>query len=103
MSAIFKDEIPFSYHDFDSGDCYLLLAEAYLATGETSKAMSAVEKSVMYYIDLYNRYTGEKVLHRSNIKSPIVSETELITSLPKEIIKQESRFLKLRDIVNNLS
>ena len=119
MSAIFKDEIPFSYHDFDSGDCYLLLAEAYLATGETSKAMNAVEKSVMYYIDLYNRYTGEKVLHRSNIKSPIVSETELITSLPKEIIKQkllyklsvpgiqalnqESRFLKLRDIVNNLS
>ena len=119
MSAIFKDEIPFSYHDFDSGDCYLLLAEAYLATGETSKAMSAVEKSVMYYIDLYNRYTGEIVLHRNNIKSPIVSETELITSLPKEIIKQkllyklsvpgiqalnqESRFLKLRDIVNNLS
>ena len=35
MSVIFKDEIPLSYHDFDSGDCYLLLAEAYLATGET--------------------------------------------------------------------
>lgn len=119
MSVIFKDEIPLSYHDFDSGDCYLLLAEAYLATGETSKAMSAVEKSVMYYIDLYNTNTGENVLHRSNIKSPIVRETELITSLPKEIIKQkllyklsqneiqalnqETRFLELRDIVNNLS
>ena len=70
-------------------------------------------------IDLYNTNTGENVLHRSNIKSPIVRETELITSLPKEIIKQkllyklsqneiqalnqETRFLELRDIVNNLS
>ncbi len=118
MSVIFNGEIPLSYHDFDSGDCYLLLAEAYLATGETSKAMDAVEKSVMYFIDLYNTYTGEKVLQRSHIKSPVVRETELITSLPKKIIKQklinklsrngiqslnkEARFLELLDIVNDL-
>ena len=119
MSALFKDETPLPYHDFDSGDCYLLLAEAYLAIGETSKAMNAVEKSVMYFIGLYNTYDGEKVLQRSNIKSPVIRETELITSLPKEIIKQkllnklskneiqalnqETRFLELLDIVNNLS
>ncbi len=119
MSVIFKDEIPLSYHDFDSGDCYLLLAEAYLATGETSKAMGAVEKSVMYYIDLYSTYTGQKVLQRSHIKSPVIRETEVITSLPKENIKQmllnklstpgiqflnqETRFLELFAIVNNLS
>lgn len=118
MSAIFKNETPLPYHDFDSGDCYLLLAEAYLAIGEASKAMNAVEKSIMYFIDLYNTYDGEKVLQRSNIKSPVVRETELITSLPKEIIKQkllnklskneiqalnqETRFLELLDIVNNL-
>ncbi|MBQ3550092.1 MAG: helix-turn-helix domain-containing protein [Clostridia bacterium] len=119
MSAIFKNETPLPYHDFDSGDCYLLLAEAYLAIGETSQAMNAVEKSVMYYIDLYNTYEGNKIIHRSNIKSPVVRGTELITSLPKEIIKkklfyklskneiqtlkQETRFLELLDIVNNLS
>ena len=119
MSVIFKDEIPLSYHDFDSGDCYLLLAEAYLAIGETSKAMGAVEKSVMYYIDFYSTYTGEKVLQRSHIKSPVIRETEVITSLPKENIKQmllnklsipgiqslkqETRFLELFAIVNNLS
>ena len=119
MSAIFKNETPLPYHDFDSGDCYLLLAEAHLAVGEASKAMNAVEKSVLYYIDLYNTCEGEKVLQRSNIKSPVVRETELITSLPKEIIKQkllnklskneiqalnqETRFLELLDIVNNLS
>ena len=119
MSVIFKDEIPLSYHDFDSGDLYLLLAEAYLAVGKTDKAMNAVEKSVMYYIDLYNTHTEEKVLHRNSIKSPLVRETELITSLPKEIIKrklfdklsqneiqalnQETRFIELLDIVNKLS
>ena len=119
MSAIFKDETPLPYHDFDSGDCYLLLAEAYLAIGEASKAMNAVEKSIMYFIDLYNTCEGEKVLQRSNIKSPVIRKTELITSLPKEIIKQkllnklskneiqalnqETRFLELLDIVNNLS
>ncbi len=81
--------------------------------------MNAVEKSIMYFIDLYNTCEGEKVLQRSNIKSPVIRETELITSLPKEIIKQkllnklskneiqalnqETRFLELLDIVNNLS
>ena len=119
MSVIFKNEIPLSYHDFDSGDCYLLLAEAYLAIGEKAKAMNAVEKSVLYYINLYNTYEGEQVIHRNNIESPVVRETELVTSLPKKIIKQkllyklsqneiqalnqEARFLELLDIVNNLS
>ena len=118
MSAIFKNETPLPYHDFDSGDCYLLLAEAYLTIGEIAKAMNAVEKTIMFYIDLYNTYTEETVLLRSNIKSPVVRETELITSLPKEIIKQkllnklskdeiqalnqESRFLELLDVVNKL-
>lgn len=119
MSAIFKEEIPLPYHDFDSGDCYLLLAEAYLALGETSKAMYVVEKSVMYYIELYNTYAEEKVLQRRNIKSPVVKETEIITSFPKGYVKQmllyklsqtgiqalnqENRFIELLDIVNNLS
>ncbi len=119
MSVIFKNEIPLSYHDFDSGDCYLLLAKAYLAIGETAKAINAVEKSVLYYINLYNTYEGEQVIHRNNIESPVVRETELVTSLPKKIIKQkllyklsqneiqalnqEARFLELLDIVNNLS
>ncbi len=119
MSVIFKDETPLPYHDFESEDCYLLLAKVYLAIGETAKAMNAVEKSVMYYLDLYNTHTTEKVLHRSNIKSPVVRGTEMITSLPKEIIKQkllyklsengiqalnqETRFLELLDSVSNLS
>jgi hypothetical protein len=60
MNAIFKDECPPPYHDFDSGDCYLLLAQAYLAIGEEEKAMDAVESSIMYYIDLLNRETDSE-------------------------------------------
>jgi len=119
MDVIFKKETPLPYHDFDSGDCYLLLAEAYLAIGEKSKAINAVKRSVMYYIDLYNTHPEEKVLFRNNIKSPIVRETELVTSLPRETIKQkllhkllnsevqalnqEPFFIELLDIVNKLS
>lgn len=118
ICVIFKDEIPLPYHDFDSGDCYLLLAEAYLAINETSKAMNAVEKSVMYYIDLYNTYAEENLLPRNNIKSPVLKETEMITCFPKSIVKQkllnklsqpgiqalnqENRFLELLNMVNNL-
>ena len=64
-------------------------------------------------------YTEENILQRSHIKSPVVRETELVTSLPKKIIKQkllyklsapgiqalnrEARFLELSETVNNLS
>ena len=118
MGAIFKDEMPLSYHDFDSGDCYVLLAEAYLAAGEAAKAMRAVEKSVMYYVDLCNSCREEQILPRSHVKSPVLRETELTTSLPKGIIKQkllhklsepgiqalntDSRFLELLNIANQL-
>lgn len=118
MDVIFKDETPFSYHDFDSGDCYLLLAEAYLAIGEAGKAMDSVEKAIMYYIDIYNASTENNVCQLRNVKSPIVRETEIITAFPKEDVKQkclnklsekgiralnqEIRFRELLNTVNEL-
>ena len=118
MKAIFKEERPLPYHDFESGDCYLLLAEAYLAIGEKSKAMDAVENAVMYYIDLYNAQTETNISLRSKIRSPVLRETEIITSFPKDIIKQkllyklsesgiqslkqESRFVALSETVKGL-
>ena len=47
MDAMFGENFP-SFHDFDSGDCYLLLAQAYLAAGNKEKAMENIEKSVRY-------------------------------------------------------
>lgn len=45
MDALF-DGNPVPYYDFDSGDCYILLAQAYLAMGERERAMDCVEKAV---------------------------------------------------------
>jgi len=51
MEAMFGEKFP-SFHDFDSGDCYLLLAQAHLASGNEDKAMENIEKSVRYYLDM---------------------------------------------------
>jgi len=51
MKTMFGDRFP-SFHDFDSGDLYLLLAQVYLAVGDQEKALENVEKSVMFYLDM---------------------------------------------------
>lgn len=119
MNAIFKDECPPPYHDFDSGDCYLLLAEAYLSIGEEEKAMDAVESSIMYYIDLLKRETDGENCYPIVVCSPIVKKREFKQRIRKDIIKkklqsklsdkcsealnQNSRFIKLLDIVNGIT
>ena len=60
MNIIFKSECPPPYHDFDSGDCYLLLAQAYLAIGKSDKAMDSVESSIMYYMNLLKKETDDE-------------------------------------------
>lgn len=83
MKAIFKDEHPRPYHDFDSGDLYLLLASSYLAVDETEKAMDAVEKSILYYLDLleWGMEKSECNAYRFfEIKSPLVKNTEVTLS-----------------------
>ena len=50
MKAMFGEDFP-SFHDFDSGDLYLLMAQAYFAMGENEKAMDSIEQSVMFYLD----------------------------------------------------
>ena len=51
MKTLFGERFP-SFHDFDSGDLYILLAQAYLAVGNPEKALDNVEKSVMFYLDM---------------------------------------------------
>ena len=50
MKAMFGEDFP-AFHDFDSGDLYLLMAQAYFAMGENEKAMDSIEQSVMFYLD----------------------------------------------------
>ncbi|MDD4774213.1 MAG: helix-turn-helix transcriptional regulator [Eubacteriales bacterium] len=89
MKAIFKGETFPPYHDFDSGDCYILLAQAYLATGDMDKAMNSVENSVMYYLDLCNTFKYDKFERRELMKTPFVRETEQAIFIDKTIIKEK--------------
>ncbi len=77
MKAIFKGEYQPPYHDFDSGDCYILLAQSYLAIGEVDKAMNSVENSIMYYLNLNETYKDNKIERQKLLKTPFVKETEL--------------------------
>lgn len=118
IKAIFKDECPPPYHDFDSGDCYLLLAKAYLAVGEEDKAMDAVENSVMYYLAFSEKDTRD---HHDQIavRSPIIKKCEFKHCIHKATIKkklleklsdkdiqplsQRARFVELLNTVNTMA
>ncbi len=118
MSVIFKNECPPPYHDFDSGDCYLLLAQAYLAIGESDKAMDSVENSIMYYMNLLKKETDDENCYPIVVCSPIVKKREFKQRIRKDIIKkklqnklsnkcieklnQNTRFVGLLDMVNSI-
>ena len=118
MNIIFKNECPPPYHDFDSGDCYLLLAQAYLAVGEEKKAMDAVEGSIMYYMNFLKKETDDENYYPIVVYSPIVKKREFKQRIRKDIIKkrlqnklsdkcieklnQKPRFVKLLDMVNSI-
>ncbi len=89
INAIFKDDSPPPYHDFDSGDCYILLAQAYLAIGESEKAMTCLENSVMYYINLAEKSNDEKIPWKSLMKSSFVKETNLCAYICKSVLKEK--------------
>ena len=87
LKVIFKDGYHPPYHDFDSGDCYILLAQAYLAIGNTDQAMNAVENSIMYYLNLIEHCTGDVIARSALMKSPLVEESELTACTTKSAIK----------------
>ena len=82
MEAMFGERFP-SFHDFDSGDCYLLLAQAYLASGDEEKAMENAEKSVRYYLDMI-RPTKKIRLAALRDNPPLVNHgiTDIFISVP---------------------
>ena len=118
MNIIFKNECPPPYHDFDFGDCYLLLAQAYLAIGESDKAMDSVERSIMYYMNLLKNETDDENYYPIVVCSPIVKKREFKQRIRKDIIKkrlqnklsdkcieklkQNTRFVDLIDMVNSI-
>lgn len=115
LKVIFKDGYHPPYHDFDSGDCYILLAQAYLAIGDTDQAMNAVENSIMYYLNLIEHCTGDVIERNALMKSPLVQESELtacttkpaiknrlIEKLSAEEIQSLSKYKRFQDLYENI-
>ncbi len=116
MEAMFGENFP-AFHDFDSGDCYLLLAQAYLAAGDKEKAMENVEKSIRYYLDMIRPTRKIRIAAlRSNppltghgitdIQIPIpvmkVKLTKNLDSPELEPLRDLERFRALREEVDAL-
>ncbi|MBO5258005.1 MAG: helix-turn-helix transcriptional regulator [Clostridia bacterium] len=116
MEAMFGERFP-AFHDFDSGDCYLLLAQAYLASGDKEKAMENVEKSVRFYLDIIRptkkirlaalRENPPLTVHGITdifISVPVmkVKLTEKLDSPELEPLRDSERFRALRDEVDSL-
>ena len=82
MEAMFGDQFP-SFHDFDSGDLYLLLAQAYLAVGDQEHAFENVEKSVMFYLD-FIKPTSKMKLGALQKNPPLIDHgiTDITVSKP---------------------
>ncbi len=85
MEAMFGENFP-SFHDFDSGDCYLLLAQAYLASGNKEKAMENVEKSVRYYLDMI-RPTKKILLAALRDNPPLTAHGITDIQIPIPVMK----------------
>lgn len=60
IRAVYRDACPWPFHDFDSGDCHFLLAEAWLAKGDRDRAVGCLEAAVRYaeQADEAARYAG---------------------------------------------
>ena len=87
MRAIYGNGFFPPYHDFDSGDCYMLLAEAYLSAGKREKAMDSLERAVMYYLDICKAYEGETVEWSALGTTPLTSNSILKTRIDKSAVK----------------
>lgn len=116
MEAMFGERFP-SFHDFDSGDCYLLLAQAYLASGDKEKAMENVENSIRFYLDIIRPTKKIRLAAlRENPPLTVHGITDIFISVPVmkvkltkkldspelEPLRDSERFRALRDEVDSL-
>ncbi|MBQ8566311.1 MAG: helix-turn-helix transcriptional regulator [Clostridia bacterium] len=77
-----------SYHDFDSGDTYIILADAYLRMNNVEKAVENMEKSINYHIELYSNSS----LSNEALQSPFIKEYRKYYKLEKNAM-----LVKLRE------
>ena len=90
LSAIFGDNCPPPYHDFDSGDLYLLLAAAHLENGDGEKAMDSLENAVTYWMRLLKEgnQAGNRITWKSLMKSPLLEHTADFAAVQTPILRE---------------
>ena len=91
LRAIFGDNCPPPYHDFDSGDLYLLLAAAHLENGDGEKAMDSLEESINYWIRLLKEGspTEGKISWRSLMRTPLLEHMADLASMSTSIFREK--------------
>ncbi len=89
FDAAFGDRPRPPYHDFDSGDCYILLAEAYLKSGDTESAMNSIEKAVTFYLDLADGCDGAEICSERLAAAPLIQKSRVRSSIKKAVLKQK--------------
>lgn len=87
MKAMFGENFP-AFHDFDSGDIYILLAQAYLAAGDRNKAMENAEKSVEFYLDKISPTKKIKIAALSS-NPPLIEHGITEIHIPKDVMKEK--------------
>ncbi len=101
LKAIFGDDCPPPYHDFDSGDLYLLLAAAHLESGDKEKAMDSLENAVTYWVRLLGegKSRSDRITWKSLLKTPLLKNTEEIACVQVSILREKlSRKLQSPDL-----
>lgn len=112
MDALLDGNPP-PYYDFDSGDCYILLAQAYLAMGERDRAMECVEKAIdnciarmnpdREHISLFIRQSKNGWAYRPiSCEAVRVICTEKLASSEIAPLIGDTRFTALQKRVENL-
>ena len=91
LKTVFGDHCPPPYHDFDSGDLYLLLAAAHLESGDKEKAMDSLEESVNYWIRLLKEGTPTegRISWRSLMRTPLLEHTADFASVQTSILREK--------------
>lgn len=101
IKAIFGEMYP-PYHDFDSENIHILLAEAYLAKGDTQKARCSIEDALCYYLNIMENHDEYIRKFKGMVSSPFIKEKEQNPYLDMQMVKNRVNSILSNDRIKNL-
>lgn len=101
IKAIFGEMYP-PYHDFDSGNIHLLLAEAYLAKGDIQKARCSVEDALSYYRNIMKNQDEYIRKFQGMMSSLFIKEKEQKAYLDIQMVQDKMNAILANDRIKSL-